>query len=170
MRKLLIVLAAVTVLTVACGDDDSTTADTSAGTATAGSTAGSTAESSAEEEEEPVGEPPVALEGDVNNKGTAEITGDSIEIELDDFYFEPTFLKGTPGATVHLELANEGDAAHTFTSDALGVDEEIAPGATAEIDVTLPMEGAVQFHCDFHDGMGMQGAFFFNEGDTVAAG
>ncbi len=139
MRRILIVLAAVTVLTVACGDDDdSTTAGTTAGTATAESTAGSSTESSAEEDEEegeePVGEPPVALEGEVNNKGTAEITGDSVEIELDDFYFEPTFLKGTPGATVHLELANEGDTAHTFTSDALGVDEEIAPGDTAEIE------------------------------------
>ena len=167
MRKLLVVLAAMSLFAVACGDDDyGGSNSTSAGAAPAGSSAGS----SAEEGEEPAGEPPVALEGDVNNKGTAEITGDSVEIELDDFYFEPTFLKGTPGATVHLELSNEGDAAHTFTSDALGVDEEIAPGDTAEIDVTLPMEGAVQFHCNFHDGMGMQGAFFFKEGDTVAAG
>ena len=163
IRKLLVVLAATTVLTVACGDDDD-----SGSQSTAADTA--TEESSEEEEEEEVAAPPVALEGEVNNKGTAEITGDEIEIEVDDFYFEPTFLKGTPGATVHVVLANEGDAAHTFTSDALGVNEEIAPGATAEVDVTLPMEGAVQFHCDFHDGMGMQGAFFFNEGDTVASG
>jgi plastocyanin len=167
MRKLLIVLAAITVLTVACGDDDDSSSD---GTAADTASAESTAESTAESSEEPVGEPPVALEGDVNNKGTAEITGDEIEIEMDDFYFEPTFLKGTPGATVHLELANEGDEAHTFTSEALGVDQEVAPGESAEIDVTLPMEGAVQFHCNFHDGMGMQGAFFFNEGDTVASG
>jgi plastocyanin len=166
MRKLLVVLAATTVLTVACGDDDDSG---SQGTAADTASEGSGPESSEEEEEE-VAAAPVALEGDVNNKGTAEITGDEIEIEVDDFYFEPTFLKGTPGATVHVVLANEGDAAHTFTSDALGVDEEIAPGATVEVDVTLPMEGAVQFHCDFHDGMGMQGAFFFNEGDTVATG
>ena len=159
IRKILVVLAATTVLTVACGDDDDSGSQ--------GTAADTEAEESGEEE---VAEPPVALEGEVNNKGTAEITGDEIEIEVDDFYFEPTFLKGTPGATVHVVLANEGDAAHTFTSDALGVNEEIAPGATAEVDVTLPMEGAVQFHCDFHDGMGMQGAFFFNEGDTVASG
>ena len=167
MRKLLVVLAAMSLLAVACGDDDyGGSNSTSAGAAPAGSTA----ESAEGEDTEAVAEAPVALEGDVNNKGTAEITGDSIEIEIDDYYFEPTFLKGTPGATVHLEISNEGDDAHTFTSDALGVDEEIAPGDTAEIDVTLPMEGAVQFHCNFHDGMGMQGAFFFNEGDTVAAG
>ena len=30
--------------------------------------------------------------------------------------------------------------------------------------------GAVRFYCRFHANMGMQGAFFFNEGDTVVTG
>jgi plastocyanin len=38
------------------------------------------------------------------------------------------------------------------------------------VDVTLPESGTVVFYCRFHRDRGMQGAFYFNEGDTVAAG
>jgi plastocyanin len=38
------------------------------------------------------------------------------------------------------------------------------------VTVTLPDEGAVEFHCRFHGAQGMKGAFYFNEGDTVGAG
>jgi plastocyanin len=70
--------------------------------------------------------------------------------------------------TVH--LANEGNATHTFTSDSLGVDEELSGGDSSSVTITLPEEGAVEFHCRFHEGQGMKGAFFFNEGDQVDAG
>ncbi len=163
MRALSILLVGIAMLGVACGDDDDTTDEGSpvatTATAASGATSGATTD-----------ETPVALAGQVNNEGTGEIKGDEIEVELDDFYFGPTFIKGTPGATVTLELENESDNTHTFTSDALGVDQEVAAGENAEVDVTLPAEGAVAFYCRFHQDRGMQGAFFFHQGDTVMAG
>jgi hypothetical protein len=59
--------------------------------------------------------------------GTADAGGE-VEMELDDYYLGPTFLRATPGATVHLELENEGDDTHTFTIDSLDIDQEVAAG------------------------------------------
>jgi plastocyanin len=110
---------------------------------------------------------PVKLAGKVNDKGTKDVSGDGmapkLEIEADDFYFSPTFVKVAPGATVTVELKNEGKAQHTFTVDG-GVDQQLAPGAKATVTVTAPKSGSLQFHCDFHGAMGMQGAFFTGSG------
>jgi len=139
MRRLLIVLAGITVLTVACGDEDDTGGQGSGAATSSGEASGNA---------------PVALEGDVNDHGTEEISGAEVELELDDYYFGPTYLKATPGASVHLKMENEGDDAHTFTSEALGVDDEVAAGESVELDVTLPEEGAVLFNCRFHTDRG----------------
>jgi plastocyanin len=116
---------------------------------------------------------PVTLTGKVNNKGTKDISGKStatLEVEADDYYFEPTFVKVKPGEKVTIELANEGSQPHTFTSSALSIDHQIAPGKSAKFTVTVPSSGeAFQFHCDFHESMGMQGAFFTKAGTKVSA-
>ena len=81
-------------------------------------------------------------------------------MELDDFYFEPTYIKVSPGQKIELEVKNEGSATHTFTSSDLNVDDELAPDATKTVTVTAPMTaGLTEFHCNFHSGMGMRGAF-----------
>jgi plastocyanin len=107
---------------------------------------------------------PVTLNGTVNNKGTKDIStkgaSTEIEVELDDFYFEPTFIKVAPGQKIKVELENEGSMAHTFTSSALGVDQEVAPGKKATVNVTIPTTGATPFFCRFHQSSGMQGAMF----------
>jgi plastocyanin len=113
--------------------------------------------------------PPVVLSGTVNDHGTKDADGTKAGIELDDFYFGPTFVKAAPGATLTLELENEGSVAHTFTTDT-GVDVTVAPGTKGTGTVTLPASGAVRFYCRFHAGQGMQGAFFSKAGDTVAPG
>lgn len=100
-----------------------------------------------------------------NDHGAEDVSGESsIEFEMDDFYFEPTVLQGEAGQTITLEAFNEGEAAHTFTSDELGVDEELQPGDEATIEVTFPDSGQVVFQCRFHAGQGMRGAI------EVAAG
>ncbi|HEV2891508.1 MAG TPA: cupredoxin domain-containing protein [Frankiaceae bacterium] len=114
------------------------------------------------------GGPPVALTGTVNDHGTKDARGGGeVEVELDDFYFGPTFVRAAPGATLTLKLENEGAAAHTLTIDGLGVDVTVQPDAKGEASVTLPASGAVRFYCRFHQGQGMQGAFYFNPGDAV---
>jgi plastocyanin len=144
MRKIVMLLAAVTVLVTGCGGGSS---KTSSGSNT-----------------------PVKLSGNTTDKGTKDLSGNTIELEVDDFYFNPTFIKGgTPGTSVTLHIKNSGTNPHTFTSTALGADKTIAPGESADVQVTLPQSGATEFHCKFHQtSNGMQGAFFFKDGDTVA--
>ena len=115
---------------------------------------------------------PVTLDGKVNNKGTKDIStkkAATLEIEADDYYFEPTFVKVQPGEKVTIELKNEGSTTHTFTSDKLNVDQQLSAGKSKKFTVTVPSSGtAFQFHCDFHEGMGMQGAFFTKTGGKAS--
>ena len=160
----LVAPALVVVMALAsCGDDDGADVRESGAGSGSGSESGSASGTAS-------GQPPVSLEGNVNDHGAGEIEDDELELALDDNYFAPTFARGTPGAEVTVELVNEGNASHTFTSDALGVDEELGGGDSTSVTITLPEEGAVEFVCRFHEGQGMKGAFFFNEGDQVEGG
>ena len=116
---------------------------------------------------------PVTLDGKVNAKGTKDISSKSaasLEVEADDFYFEPTFVKVKPGEKVTITLKNEGTSTHTFTSDVLNLDQQLTAGKSKKFTVTVPSSGtAFQFHCDFHEAMGMQGAFFTKRGATLSS-
>src|SRR3954453_21122982 len=101
---------------------------------------------------------PVDLGGTVTNKGTATASGDSLKIVAADFYFQPTFIQAKPGAQLSLEITNDGSSPHTFTSTQLGVDQQIAPGQSATVKVTVPANGFAEFHCNFHSASGMRGA------------
>lgn len=104
-------------------------------------------------------EPPVNLPGKTNEHGT-KTAGDELEVEADDLYFGPTYISATAGQQFALELHNEGNARHTFTSPALGVDLELEPGGRRTITVKAPASGTAEFHCRFHQIQGMQGAVF----------
>lgn len=155
VRKIIILLGAIAFVAVGCGSSGSSNTAASASSQTSGG--GSSSQ-------------PVALSGTTNDHGTQKVTGDEISIEMDDFYFNPTFLQGAPGQTLTVHLKNEGSSAHTFTSTALGADTTVQPGQTADVKVTLPQTGATEYHCRFHQSSGMQGAFFFTAGDPVAGG
>src|SRR5688572_5419556 len=64
-----------------------------------------------------------------NDEGTETFTETDfdLEMELDSFYFEPTFIKAPGDSMAMITLTNESDVPHTFTADALDVDEEIQP-------------------------------------------
>lgn len=116
-------------------------------------------------EERVAGGAPVQLPGTVNDEGTRDLSGAaSLTLRQDNFSFEPTFIKATPGQRITVDLENEGDVAHTFTIDDPRVDVVVEPGATGVAAVTLPSGGVVNFYCRFHRARGMQGAFFFEEG------
>jgi plastocyanin len=153
MRKLSIILAVVGLVFVGCSSDKTTTAGDT--TTTAGGAAAAA---------------PVKLDGTTNNKGTKDAAdGATLEIEQDSFYFNPTFIKSTPGAKITVNLKNDSSAPHTFTIDALNIDTEVKAGSSDTVEVTLPDSGATLFYCRFHQSKGMQGAFFFKDGDTVNA-
>jgi plastocyanin len=92
------------------------------------------------------------------------------EVELDDFYFEPTVLQGKPGEQVELELKNEGKVEHTFTIDSQGIDQDLQPGDETEVMVTIPKSGAISFYCKFHKSSGMAGALAVTGGTGGGGG
>jgi len=112
--------------------------------------------------------PPVKLGGKVNNHGTKAVKGTSIEVEQDDYYFEPTFIKAKPGTSVTLELKNEGKTEHNFSITGMNISQDVMPDQKATVTVTVPASGHLAFFCRFHQSFGMQGAIFTKAGTTTA--
>jgi plastocyanin len=96
----------------------------------------------------------------LQSHGVKDVSNESgkVEVELDDYYFDPTILKGKPGQKVELELKNEGKATHTFTIAEQSINKEIQAGDETEVEVTFPQSGALKFVCTFHQSQGMVGA------------
>ena len=90
--------------------------------------------------------------------GTSEEAGEDVSeggaltVTARDFSFDPNQVEVEGGGEVNLTFANDGEVPHTFTSDALGVDERAAPGQTVDITFTAP-DGEAEFHCTIHPGM-----------------
>jgi plastocyanin len=94
----------------------------------------------------------------VNFHGMKDVTGmSSVDIEADNFYFEPTVLKGTPGQHLTLTIKNSTDTEHNFTVESQHVDKDIEDGKTVTLSVTLPSTGTIRFFCKYHHGSGMGG-------------
>lgn len=145
MRKIVVTLIAAALaggLLSACGSSSSSKAKAGGGTANL-----------------PAG---VTLEGKINNHGQKTLTGatPTVEIEQNDFYFNATFLKADPGATVTVDLKNNGKNQHTFTIDSLGIDQVVNADGKANVQVKIPATGEVAFYCRFHKASGMQGALY----------
>jgi plastocyanin len=93
-----------------------------------------------------------------NNRGTASVSGkEEISVELDSFFFKPTVLKGTAGQQIKLELENESDTLHNFTLEDQNLDQDVQAGQKAEVTVTLPQSGSLEFFCKYHRASGMVG-------------
>ena len=93
-----------------------------------------------------------------NDHGTKDVTGkSSIEVELDNFYFEPTVIKGTAGAQIKLELSNESTALHNFSLTDQNIDQDVPAKQSADVTVTIPQSGFVEFFCKYHKASGMVG-------------
>ncbi|HWL66695.1 MAG TPA: cupredoxin domain-containing protein [Actinomycetota bacterium] len=133
MKRLIYLLLAAAVVTLAsCGGGGETTPEAQPEPAEE-----QTTEAMEEEETEAV-----------------DVTGeDETDLEVGDFYFEPGALQGEAGQELTIMIHHEGDAPHTFTSDALGVDESLKPGKEVEVSVTFPDSGSAEFHCEIHPDM-----------------
>jgi plastocyanin len=83
--------------------------------------------------------------GDGDGGGT---TTDSVTTV--DNAFEPTDPVVSAGST--LNLVNEGEAAHTFTLDEGGIDEQLAVGEETSVEISLD-PGEYGFVCSFHPEM-----------------
>ena len=134
MRRTIWIVALVIALVMlgACADDPEPTAE--------GSGTETTEEDPATEEDSTSEE----AEGDSGGGGDLTVTAR-------DFSFDPNQVE-VPSGKVTLTFANDGEVPHTFTSDALGVDERAAPGQSVEISFDAP-DGEAEFHCAIHPGM-----------------
>ncbi len=93
-----------------------------------------------------------------NDHGSKDVSGASeVDVEQDDFYFEPTVIEGTAGQEITIKLENEGKATHNFTLEDQSIDQTVAPGDDASVTVTFPQSGTLEFFCKFHRGQGMVG-------------
>lgn len=104
-------------------------------------------------------EPPLAVGGwTFADHGTA-MVGDQATRGLDvgDYYFAPTFLRGRPGQTLQLVIENDSGSLHTISIPALKIDSDIPPRGKVIVQVTFPQSGALRFFCKFHAALGMNG-------------
>lgn len=92
-----------------------------------------------------------------------------VNVELDDFYFSPTVLTGSPGQQLTLHLSNEGKAPHTFTLAGQHLDTVLQPGKDATVTVTFPTAGTTVFVCRFHEANNMRGALQVSGSSSSAA-
>jgi YVTN family beta-propeller protein len=111
----------------------------------------------------PPGSAPAADHGTQNVRGQT-----ALHMEADDYYFEPTFLRGQPGQTVQLEIQNESGTLHNFSLPALGIDKDIPPKGTVKVEVTFPPSGELRLFCKFHSALGMHGALLIGNAAPVS--
>src|SRR2546425_3475419 len=91
-----------------------------------------------------------------------------LELEADDYYFSPTFLRGRPGQKVTLLLESDANTLHNLSIPALGIDRDIPPKGKVEVNVTFPSSGVLAFFCKFHGALGMNGQLL--TGDAASSG
>ena len=95
----------------------------------------------------------------INLHGKARVAeGGTIEMEMDDDYFEPSILVGAPGATVTLELENDGVRAHNLFVPGQDIDLRCGVRARDDVEVTFPTSGVLVFRCRYTATSGMRGA------------
>jgi YVTN family beta-propeller protein len=101
--------------------------------------------------------------------GTKDVRNVSkLELEADDYYFSPTFLRGKPGQKLTLIVESEAATLHNISIPALGIDKDIPPRGKAQVVVTFPASGVLAFFCKFHGPVGMNGQLL--TGDAAPSG
>ena len=81
----------------------------------------------------------------------------TIEVELNDDYFNPKDITIPNGKTTTLILKNKGSKKHTFTVEKLGIDTEIQSGTEKTITVKPTETGTYDLICRYHFQEGMVG-------------
>ena len=86
-----------------------------------------------------------------------------LELEADDYYFGPTFLRGNPGQKLTLRMENEASTLHNISIPSLGIDRDVPPKGKVEVAVVFPASGILVFSCKFHGPLGMNGMLKMGE-------
>ena len=90
--------------------------------------------------------------------GEADVAGVSTTVvEMEDSFFQPTVLRGTPGQRLTITLSNQGNSVHDFRIAAQHIDANVEAGSPVTVTVTFPEKGAVTFECRYHLLQNMRG-------------
>ncbi|MEK4066450.1 cupredoxin domain-containing protein [Peribacillus sp. FSL R5-0717] len=81
----------------------------------------------------------------------------SIEVELNDDFFNPEAITIPNGTATTLILKNKGKKEHTFTVEKLGIDAEVQAGKEKTITVQPKQSGTYDLICRYHFQEGMVG-------------
>ncbi|MGW5362888.1 cupredoxin domain-containing protein [Actinopolymorpha pittospori] len=93
-----------------------------------------------------------------NYHGTKNVSGArTARVELEDFYFTPTVLRGRPGQRMTLIVENESQTPHTFTTSDKQLDVQLQPGGIARLAIRFPRSGNMSFFSTGHERQGMAG-------------
>jgi plastocyanin len=144
--------------TTTTGATTGTTTGATTGTTT-GATTGTTTGATSGASGESGGGGTTTINGEkANDHGSADLSGKSMfSIETDSYYFDPTTLKGTAGEKVTLTFKNESSTNHNFTVESQSINLDIDAGQTKTVSVTFPSSGSIEFHCEYHQSLGMVG-------------
>lgn len=93
-----------------------------------------------------------------SNHGTKDLKGQGeLDLEADNYYFGPTFLRGSPGQKLKVEIENESGTLHNFSIPDQHLDVNIAPKGKVVVAIAFSSSGVVRFFCKFHSARGMNG-------------
>ena len=93
-----------------------------------------------------------------SDHGTKDVKGQgALDLEADNYYFEPTFLRGTPGQKIKLEIKNDSATLHNFSIPEQNLDVNIPRKGKVVVEITFPSSGVVAYFCKFHVSRGMNG-------------
>jgi plastocyanin len=107
----------------------------------------------------------------VNGHGTDRVLdGARIEMEMDEDYFAPTILKARAGATVTIELENEGIRQHNFSVPGQAIDLTCGVRGRDEVEIVFPRSGVLTFFCRFGAASGMRGAMIVERSERRGSG
>src|SRR5215217_3145626 len=108
-------------------------------------------------------------EGETPTTGATTAAAMTVDVVAHDIFFEPKGLTIPANTDVTVNVPNEGAAPHNFSIDALGIDVDIAPGATEQVVINAPA-GEYEFYCNVpgHKEAGMVGTLTVSE-DAAAA-
>lgn len=73
----------------------------------------------------------------------------TVAIKAADFAFDPKTIELKAGEKVTFVIDNGDQVDHNLTVDGLGVDQDVAPGRTAQADATAKA-GTFAYFCEFH--------------------
>jgi plastocyanin len=142
MKRITALLAIGTLALAACGSSGDTSSSASSSSSAGASNTGGGGYGSGSSKK--------------STSNTSSASGETA-VEMYDDYFQPKAISGKPGATVEVELKNEGSREHNFKIDGQKADADVEPGEDAKVSVVIPKSGSVQFYCEYHKGLGMTG-------------